>query len=113
MSPFIRGMAGFAVFAALICSAACVGVRKTAEQRADDRALSDNVQAALNADQMLYSRHITIRADNGVVTLTGYAWTPEELQAATMDAQQVSGVTRVINNIEVDRGAIQNSSTTR
>ena len=113
MSPLIKGTAGLALAAALACSAGCVGPRKTAEQRADDRALSDKVLTALSADQSLYSRHINVRADNGVVTLSGYAWTPEELQAAAMDAEQVPGVSRVVNNIEVDRGAVQNSSTTR
>jgi osmotically-inducible protein OsmY len=104
----------WAAAAAIVCGlAACATGPKTAEQRADDRSLIEQVQAEFASDPSLYSRHITVRADNGVVTLTGYTWTAEELTAAADDAQRASGVTRVVNNIEVDRGAIQDSGVSR
>ena len=47
--------------------------------------------------------------DNGVVTLGGYVWTTQEIQQARQDAQRAQGVTKVVNRIQVDRGAIQNA----
>jgi osmotically-inducible protein OsmY len=92
---------------------ACVGARKTDSEKAADSDMTTRVQAALTADQMLYARHITVRADGSVVTLGGYAWTPEDLIVAGQDAQQVAGVVKVVNRIEVDRGAISDSAVTR
>jgi osmotically-inducible protein OsmY len=103
-----------AVVAVIVCAtAACMGPRKTDAERAADNDTAARVQAALTSDQVLYARHITVRADGGVVTLGGYAWTPEELLLAKQDAEQVSGVVKVVNRIEVDRGAVTDSSVTR
>lgn len=114
MSPIVRRIFNAAVVAVIVCgAAACMTTRKTDAERAADDDMAARVHDALVADQVLYSRHITVRADSGVVTLGGYAWTPEELLAATQDAEQVSGVTRVVNRIEVDRGAISDSAVTR
>ena len=114
MSRIIQSLMKVAVTGAMLGGiAACMSTPKTAEQRADDRSLVEQVQAQFASDPTLFSRHITVRADNGVVTLGGYAWTPEELTAAADDAQRASGVTKVVNNIEVDRGAIQDSGTSR
>ncbi len=103
-----------AVAAVLICGiAACTGPRKTEADRVADRELSDRVLATLNSDQMLYARHINVRADGPVVTLDGYIWTPEEMQAAVQDTNQVPGVAKVVNRMQVDRGAISDSAVTR
>ena len=93
---------------------ACVtGPRKTPEQRQADSEMADRVQLALNSDKVLFARHITIRADDGVVTLSGYVWTPEELALAKDDARGVSGVTKVVDRMEIDRGAVTDSAVTR
>lgn len=99
--------------AAILCGAAACVTPKSAEDRAADSATVDRVQSAFTADETLYARHITVRADGGVVTLGGYAWTPEEVVAAQQDAERVSGVSKVVNRIEVDRGAIQDSGVSR
>jgi hyperosmotically inducible periplasmic protein len=103
------------VFAALVMCGmnACMTTQKTPEQRQADSAMVDHVQAALSEDKMLYARHITVRADGGVVTLGGYVWTPEELVQAREVARSVPGVSKVVDRMEVDRGAVQDSSTTR
>ena len=73
----------------LCCGVGCVhDPPKTAAQRQADAELVDQVQAALKADPGLYARHINVRADNGVVTLSGYVWTPEELVEAEQDAER-------------------------
>lgn len=114
MLPIMRRIFSTAAVAVIVCgAAACVSVRKTDAEKAADNDTAARVQAALTDDTVLYARHITVRADDGVVTLGGYAWTPEELLAAKQDAEQVSGVTKVVNNIEVDRGAISDSAVTR
>ncbi len=95
-------------------STACaMGPRKTDAERRADEATVERVQAALSADRVLYARHITIRADGDVVTLGGYVWTPEELNLALQDVQAVSGVAKVVDRIEIDRGAVSDSAVTR
>jgi osmotically-inducible protein OsmY len=104
------------VFAAVaVCGAvACaIGPRKTEAERQADSETVDRVQAALNADQVLYARHIIVRADNGVVQLGGYVWTEPELEEAKRVAGLVQGVTKVVDRIEIDRGGISNSSVSR
>jgi osmotically-inducible protein OsmY len=100
--------------ALVICGcAACMGPRKTEADRLADKDLADRVLATLNSDQMLYARHINVRADGSVVTLDGYIWTPEEMQTAVQDANQVPGVSKVVNRMQVDRGAVSDSAVTR
>jgi osmotically-inducible protein OsmY len=104
-----------ALAVALSCAAAACVMQppKTAAEREADKDLVDRVDASLKADPGLYARHINLRADNGVVTLSGYVWTTEELVKAKQDAELVSGVVKVVNRMEVDRGAITDSSVTR
>jgi len=113
--PVTNRAARTVLAAALACAAvACVmQPPKTAAERAADNELVDRVEASLKADPGLYARHINLRADNGVVTLSGYVWTTEELVKANQDAEAVPGVAKVVNRVEVDRGAITDSSVTR
>lgn len=114
MAPMTTRIGRMVLAAVVGCGAvACVTTHKTEGERAADATTVEHVQAALSADRTLFSRHITIRADNGVVTLGGYVWTPEELQMAREDAQAVPGVAKVVDRMEVDRGAVQDSSVTR
>jgi osmotically-inducible protein OsmY len=103
------------VLAAAIVSGAvaCATDPRSAAQRQTDSDTADRVQAALNSEKLLYSRHITIRADNGVVNLGGYVWTQPELEDAIRVAGLVQGVTKVVDRMEIDRGAISDSGVTR
>jgi BON domain len=114
LSPLMNRVLQMA-FAALVTGgmSACITTHKTEAERQADGALKDRVQAALKADDYLFSRHITIWADNGVVTLGGYVWTPVELGLARQDAQSTPGVIKVVDRMEVDRGAVSDSSVTR
>ena len=94
-------------------SACLSGAPRTPEQRQADTALVESVQSALASDHTLYARHITVRADEGVVTLGGYVWTTEELAEVPDIVRSVPGVTNVVNRIEVDRGAVQDSPVAR
>ncbi len=106
----------YRVLAATVVSivAACaMGPRKSDAQLQADKETADRVQGALTADTMLYSRHITVRADNGVVSLGGYVWTQPELEDAVRVAQSVPGVIKVVDRMEIDRGAVSDSAVTR
>lgn len=115
MFPVTNRIVRTMLVTALLCAAAaCVmDPPKTPAEREADKALVDSVEASLKADPGLYARHINLRADNGTVTLTGYVWTPEELVRAKQDAEAVPGVAKVVNRVEIDRGAITDSSVTR
>jgi osmotically-inducible protein OsmY len=98
-----------------VCSAvACsTGPRKTEAEQQADKATADRVEAALNADKVLYARHILVRADNGVVRLSGFVWDPPDLVEAVRVAGSVRGVTHVVNALELERNGIDNSNVTR
>lgn len=74
--------------------------RTAAEQAADDH-LAATVMTALLADQDLYARHIDVDADGGLVRLSGYVWSAEELYEAKRVAATVRGVTRVDSELEM------------
>ena len=99
----------------LVCGAAACssGPRKSEAQVRADKDTVDRVQIALNGDKILYARHITIHADNGVVSLGGYVWSQPDLLEAQRIAAAVPGVSRVVNEMELERGGVDNSPVTR
>ena len=105
--------AGFSL--ALLCGvAACAtGPAKSDAQRQVDRETAARVQAALDTDKHLYARHIIVRADNGVVRLTGFVWDPPDLMEAKSVAELVPGVSSVVNELELQRNGMDNSGVTR
>jgi osmotically-inducible protein OsmY len=100
---------------AILCgTVACVmGPHKTDAERQADRATVERVQDALNGDTLLYAKHITVRADLGVVRLSGYVWDPPDLNEAQSIAAGVPGVVRVVNDLELQRNGIDDSPVTR
>ncbi|HLY53270.1 MAG TPA: BON domain-containing protein [Steroidobacteraceae bacterium] len=103
-----------AAAAILLCGvAACASGPKTDAQLQADKETAARVETALNADKALYARHITVRADNGVVRLSGYVWEAADLQLAMAIAEGVPGVSRVISDLELNRNGDQNSAVTR
>jgi osmotically-inducible protein OsmY len=115
LSPVMNRIQRTALAAVVVCGAvACAaGPRKTEAERQADAETANHVQLALNADNMLYARHITVRADSGVVNLGGYVWTQPELEEAIHVAGLVQGVTKVVDKMEIDRGAVSDSAVTR
>jgi osmotically-inducible protein OsmY len=92
-----------ALAAAIVCGIAACATPKTEEQQAADRAMAERVEAALNADRSLFAKHITAHADNGVVRLTGYVWEAGDFQEAVYITSNVPGVTKVVNDLELNR----------
>jgi osmotically-inducible protein OsmY len=105
----------FPIAVAVLCAvAACVsGAPKTDAQRQADKATAERVEAALNADTALYARHIVVRADNGVVRLTGYVWNASDFQTAIIIAEGVQGVSGVVNDLELNRNGNDNGPVAR
>ena len=93
--------------------ACAMGPPKTDAQKQADDSMADRVEQALAADKDLYSRHITVRADDGVIRLSGLVWDPPDLVQAERIAGGVPGVTRVVNSLELERAGQGNSPVTR
>ncbi len=104
-----------ALAVACVCGvvACATGPRKTEAEQQADQTMVQRVQQALDADRTLYDRHILIRADNGVVRLSGFVWDQPDLVEAERVAGSVQGVTRVVNALELQRNGIDNSNVTR
>jgi osmotically-inducible protein OsmY len=99
---------------ATACLVACAtGPLKTPAEQQADKATVDKVEQALGADATLYARHIVVRADNGVVRLTGFVWDQPDLMEAQRIAEAVPGVIRVVNALELQRNGAENSGVTR
>lgn len=96
--------------AAIACSS---GPRKTEAESQADKATVDRVEVALTSAKTLYARHIVVRADNGVVRLSGFVFDQPDLIEAERVAESVQGVTRVVNAIELQRNGVDNSAVSR
>ncbi len=86
---------------------------KTSEQRIADKETADAVEAALRANTHIYTRHVTVQADNGVVHLGGYVWTDFDQYEAERTAESVPGVNKVVDEMELERNGIDNSNVSR
>jgi osmotically-inducible protein OsmY len=115
LSPVVYRLACAGIATALLCVGfgCAAGPVKSEAQRQADRETAGRVQAALDADKRLYARHIIVRADNGVVRLSGFVWDPPDLYEAKRVAELVPGVSRVVNDLELDRNGMDNSGVTR
>lgn len=76
--------------------------RPAAPAAASDSALSQKVQARLAADAMLAQQGIVVRAQAGLVTLSGTVATYAVREAAEKQAMSVDGVKAVDNRISVN-----------
>jgi len=66
-----------------------------------DSAIQSDVAGAIHQDSALRGQHISAAADKGVVTLTGTVQTQAQSQQAETDAANVSGVSGILNRLEV------------
>ena len=78
------------------------GAQTTSRQSPSAKELAQRVYAKLNADQVDYYKHVTVLADNGVVTLGGSVGTTEALNKAKSIAGGVPGVTKVVNQMSLE-----------
>lgn len=114
LSSSLKRVAFTGVALAALCGvvACATGPGRTEAQRDADRATAARVQAALLADRALYANHISVNVHAGVVRLSGYVWDPPDLDEARSVAELVPGVTRVVNDLELERNT-ENSPAVR
>jgi osmotically-inducible protein OsmY len=74
---------------------------RTPDERAADEQLATRVEQVLLRDQNLYARHVDVDAEYGIVRLSGYVWSTQELYEAERIAATVSGVRRVDSQLEL------------
>lgn len=84
-------------------SNAAGGVQTTSKTSPADKQLAQTVYDRLKADQVDYYKHVTVSAENGVVTLGGTVESTDALAKAKKIASEVPGVTQVSNQMTVQR----------
>ena len=76
---------------------------KPPEQARAEELTAQRIYAALDADPIYFFRHVDVRVDGTVAHLSGYIWSADALYRAKRIAAQVPGVTRVVNEMELER----------
>jgi hypothetical protein len=70
-------------------------------KKPDDLKISSEVQDRFGQDSGLGSKQLSVKAESGVVTLSGTVDTDAQREAAGKQAASVAGVKTVINNLQV------------
>jgi hyperosmotically inducible protein len=106
------------MYRTILVTALCVGcvsltacqsmTGKTAGETMDDASISSRVQGKLTGDTLSNFSRIDVDTDRGVVTLSGVVNTTEDKARATELARQVSGVTKVNNNLQIQTTSMSN-----
>lgn len=93
--------AAFASAVGLLVVAGCASSRyeRSTGEFVDDKMLSNRVKSALNGQPVYKYPDVKVQTYRGVVQLSGFAATREQIGAATEIARQARGVDRVENNI--------------
>ena len=100
-----RALHGLLGLTLSLAAAACTTTSdRSPERRLADAGIADAVQSALLSDPNIYARHIDVRADSGVVHLSGYVWDISDFSEARKVAASVPGVSKVVNEMELERG---------
>jgi osmotically-inducible protein OsmY len=73
-------------------------------QPISDSRLRENVEREIDFDPQISSTDISVAAENGVVTLTGFTHNYQEKHLAERAAKRVYGVMAVANDIQVQLG---------
>jgi hyperosmotically inducible periplasmic protein len=76
---------------------------KTAGQNVDDAAITSSVKTKLAGDKLSSLTRVDVDTTNGVVSLNGVVESADQKAKAQDLASQVSGVNRVINNLQVQK----------
>lgn len=87
--------------------------RTAALQHATEDAVASYIYTQLDEDPIYFFRHVNVRVDEGVATLSGYVWETDAIYRAREIAGDVPGVTRVVSNdLRLERNG-QNSGPAR
>jgi osmotically-inducible protein OsmY len=113
--PLTKNRAGCAALAVALLGGVlgCEHTPRTDAQKQADKEIADRVDSALQADRLLYAKHISVHVDNGVARLSGYVWEAPDLTEAQRIAAGVDGVTGVENDLELQRNGLGDSPVAR
>ena len=81
--------------------AVILGIGVGCAKKPDDTKISGEIQGKFSQDSGLGSKQLTVKAEGGVVTLSGTVDNDAQREAAGKQAASVVGVRTVINNLEV------------
>jgi hyperosmotically inducible periplasmic protein len=74
---------------------------ETMGQNLDDGALTSSVKTKLASDKLVTLSRVGVETNNGIVYLTGEVETGEQKSHIGSVSSQVSGVKKVVNNLQV------------
>jgi osmotically-inducible protein OsmY len=69
----------------------------------DDQIIANDIITALARNAMIDARDVDVRAENGVITLTGFVFSSATQRAAFTIAWYTRGVRDVRNNLVIDK----------
>jgi osmotically-inducible protein OsmY len=101
MNRRTRGLLTVAASLALALLVAGCSTTQTAGRQVDDTTIHAAVSAKLTGERFSNIVNIDINVTNGVVTLAGEVPNAQVKSDAQSEARKVSGVVRVINNLQV------------
>ena len=78
-----------------------LGIGLGCAKKADDAKISSEIQDKFSQDSGLGAKQLSVKADGGVVTLSGTVDNDAQREAAGKQAASIAGVKTVINNLEV------------
>lgn len=108
MGPLPAGTLGAAAFGILFAAAGLCGPPPEHLQheivvtgaRHSDAEMTSQVMTALQQDPYIFSDHVTVTTENGVVRVGGLVHDLSDLFAILKLAHQIAGNARVVNEIE-------------
>jgi spore germination protein GerM len=78
-----------------------LGIGVGCAKKPDDTKISSEIQSKFSQDSGLGSKQLAVKAEGGVVTLSGTVDNDAQREAAGKQAASIAGVKTVINNLEV------------
>jgi len=85
----------------VLMSAAALVVGVSCGHKPDDAKISGDIQTKFSQDSGLSSKHLSVRSNDGVVTVAGNVDSDAQRDAAARQAASVAGVKVVVNNLQV------------
>jgi len=103
-SRFFRSIVLSMALAFLIPMAGCTSMTgQTTGQYVDDSTITTSVKAKLVADKIANLTRVDVDTTNKVVSLNGVVESPDQKRRAEELAMQVAGVSRVENNLQIQK----------
>jgi hypothetical protein len=105
---FKRFYMGLVAIIALAAIVGCAGTptQESAGQYFDDTAITTKVKTAIFKDESLKSAEINVETFKGIVQLSGFVASAEDIPHAMLVAGSVSGVRAIKNDLRLKRAVI-------